>query len=171
MNDINGALSDVAASSHRGLAFLLAFGSCWLLCGILAHWLTPKKTALLVIFQGAVGLPLSFAFQRWLGFPKADPSNPLIPLLIYVAASQSIAIPVVLFMYKRMPTHVAPVFASILGAHFLPYVWLQQSRVYLVLSIAVSLGAWVVMAAFRGKGYAAVPLFVGACLLLAAARL
>lgn len=171
MTDINLALHDVAASSHRGVAFLLAFGVCWLLCGVAASWLTPRRAALVVMCQGMVGLPLAFGLQRWLGFPPADPSNPLTPLAIYMATSQLVALPAVFFIYRYMPTHVPAVFASVLGAHFLPYVWLQQSRVYLALSITVSVGSWVVMALFRERGYRAVPMFVGVALLIAAAAL
>ena len=171
MNDIQTALRDVSLSSHKGLAFLLAFGACWLLCGALAFRCSPRRAALILLFQGMIGLPLAFGLQRWLGFPPADPANPLTSLAIYLATSQTVALPAVIFMYARMPEYVAAVFASILGAHFLPYVWLQQSRVYLVLSIVVSLGAWAIMAVYRDKGYRIVPLFVGLCLLTSAAIL
>ena len=88
-----------------------------------------------------------------------------------MATSQTVALPVVIFVYARMPAYVPAAFASILGAHFLPYVWLQQSPVYLVLGVAVSLGAWVIMMVYRDKGYKIVPLFVGFCLLTSAAIL
>ncbi len=171
MTDISTALRDVTASSHRGLAFLLAFGICWILCGVAACWLTPRRAALVVLCQGTIGLPLAFLLQRWLGFPPADPSNPLTPLAIYLATSQLVALPAVFFVYRHMPAHVPAVFASILGAHFLPYVWLQQSRVYFGLAIAVSVGPWIVSAVFRDRGYRAVPVFVGLTLLVAAAAL
>ena len=171
MRDIELALGDLAARSHNGTAFLIASGITWLICGLLAYRLPVKGFALAVMFQGAVALPMAFGLQKLLGFPSGHPANPLTSLSIYLAMSQSVAIPAVILTYVRTPTFVPAVFAVIVGAHFLPYAWLQQSRVYIALSVCVSLGSLLIMAIFGEEGGKIVPWFVGVSLLVGAAVL
>ncbi|MCY4658479.1 MAG: hypothetical protein OXF93_01515 [Acidobacteria bacterium] len=166
MKDIQLALNDVAASSHRGAAFLVAFGTTWIVCGLLAYFLPAEDLALAVMFQGALGVPMAFGLQILFRFPVGHPKNPLISLSIYLAMTQTVAIPAAVLTYVRTPTMVPAVCAAILGAHFLPYAWLQQTRVYIALSVGVSLGSWLVMAIFGENGYRIVPWFVGGSLLI-----
>ncbi|MFT4471657.1 DUF7010 family protein [Arthrobacter sulfonylureivorans] len=42
-------------------------------------------------------------------------------------------------------------FTAIGGAHFLPYVWLHQTKIYLYLALGVSLGSWAITLA-GGEG-------------------
>ncbi len=168
MRDIQLVLNDVAASSHRGAAFLIAFGTTWIVCGLLAYSLPAAGLALAVMFQGAVALPMAFGLQKLLGFPAGHPENPLTSLSVYLAMTQTVAIPAAVLTYVQTPTLVPAVFAAIVGAHFLPYAWLQQTRVYIALSVSVSLGSWLIMAILGGEGYRIVPWFVGASLLVGA---
>ena len=124
--------------------------------------------ALAVMFQGAVALPMAFGLQKLLGFPAGHPENPLTSLSVYLAMTQTVAIPAAVLTYVQTPTLVPAVFAAIVGAHFLPYAWLQQTRVYIALSVSVSLGSWLIMAILGGEGYRIVPWFVGASLLVGA---
>ena len=168
MRDIQLALNDLAASSRRGAAFLIAFGTTWLACGLLAYLLPPADLALVVMFQGALAVPMAFGVQKLLGFPEGAPENPLTSLSIYLGMTQAVAIPAAVLTYARTPTFVPAVFAAIVGAHFLPYAWLQQTRVYVVLSVDVSVGSWVIMALLGEDGYRIVPWFVGGSLLVGA---
>lgn len=171
MRDIQLALNDVAASSRRGAAFLLAFGTTWIVCDLLAYLLPAADLALAVMFQGALAVPMAFGLQKLLGFPDGHPENPLTSLSIFLAMTQAVAIPAAALTYVRTPTFVPAVFAAIVGAHFLPYAWLQQTRVYLALGVGVSLGSWVIMATLGEDGYRIVPWFVGGSLLVSAAVL
>ena len=111
---------------------------------------------------------MAFGLQRLLGFPAGHPKNPLTSLSVHLAMTQTVAIPAAVLTFVRTPTLVPAVPAAIVGAHFLPYAWLQQTRVYVGLSVGVSLGSWLTMAIFGGEAYRIVPLFVGASLLVGA---
>jgi len=148
MRNIQMALNDVAASSHRGAAFLIAFGTTWIVCGLLAYRSPAAGLALAVMFQGAVALPMAFGLQKLLRFPAGHPENPLTSLSVDLAMKQTVAIPAAVLTYVQSPTFVPAVFAAIVGAHFLPYAWLQQNRVYIGLSLGVSPGSWPIMAIF-----------------------
>ena len=168
MRDIQLALNDVAASSHRGAAFLIAFGTTWIVCGLLAYRLPAAGLALAVMFQGALALPMTFGLQKLLGFPAEHHENPLTSLSVYLAMTQTVAIPAAVQTHVQTPTFVAAVFAAVVGAHFLPYAWPQQTRVYVALSLGVPLGSWLIMAIFGEEGYRIVPWIVGASLLVGA---
>ena len=168
MRDIQLALNDVAASSHGGAAFLIAFRTTWIVCGLLACRLPAAGLALAVMFQGALALPMAFGLQKLLGFPTGHPENRLTSLSVYLAMTQTVAIPAAVQTYVQTPTFVPAVFAAVVEAHFLPYAWLQQTRVYIVLSLGVSLGSWLIMAIFGEEGYGIVPWFFGASLLVGA---
>ncbi|HET9921074.1 MAG TPA: hypothetical protein VFQ30_14590 [Ktedonobacteraceae bacterium] len=129
---------DVRWSSRGGFAFLFANGFVWLVTAALTFVLPLKMAAFLIIWQGAVALPLAFALERVLKFPAVAKGNSLLPLLIQTAMVQIVAIPAVILAYVLIPAYVPAVFAAIVGAHLLPYAWLQKSRLYLVLSIIVS---------------------------------
>ena len=73
VTDLGRAFQDLAAASHSGCAFLLAFGSTWLVCGVVAFRFSQRTAALCVLFQGVVALPLAFLLQRLLGLPPAAP--------------------------------------------------------------------------------------------------
>ena len=109
---------------------------------------------------------MAFGLQELLGFPAGHPKNPLTSLSVHLAMTQTLAIPAADLTSVRTPTRVPAVFAAIVGAHFLPDAWLQQTRVYIGLSVGVSLGSWLNMAIFGREGYRIVPSFVGALLLV-----
>lgn len=80
MRDTRLALNDAAVSSRRGAAFLIAFGTTWIVCGLLAYRLPAPGLALAVMFQGALVLPMAFGLQKLLGFPPGHPKKPLTSL-------------------------------------------------------------------------------------------
>ena len=106
MRDIQIALNDVAASSHRGAAFLIALGTTWIVCGLLAYRSPAAGLALAVMFQGAVALPMAFGLQKLLRFPAGHPENPLTSLSVDLAMKQTVAIPAAVLTYVQSPTFV-----------------------------------------------------------------
>jgi hypothetical protein len=54
------------------------------------------------------------------------------------------------------------------GAHFLPYVWLQRTSIYGVLAAVVSLGPFVLSVIMRERAFPWVGILVGFTLIVAA---
>ena len=144
LRDIDYALDDVSASSAGGSPFLLSYGLTFCSTAILALLLPIRIAAVIAMFQGAVALPLAFWLERRLGLKKMATGNPLRSLSGQLAVSQALGLPALIATYSLDPDLVPLVLASLGGVHFLPYAWLQRSRVYVYLAVAVSVGAYVI---------------------------
>jgi hypothetical protein len=164
-NDLESARQDVSASSAGGAPFLISFGVTLAACAV-ASWFVPRPTAaLLVMFQGCIALPAAFLLERAMSMNRKAmaPDNPLRALSIQMAMSQVVALPVVIAMYSLNPGAVPLAMASIGGGHFLPYGWLQRTRAYVVLGIAVAVGAYAIQIALGAQAFPWVLLFMSAC--------
>lgn len=162
-NDLEAARQDVSASSAGGAPFLIAFGVTLAACAV-ASWFVPRPTAaLLVMFQGGIALPAAFLLERAMSRKAMAADNPLRTLSIQMAMSQVVALPVVIAMYSLNPGAVPLAMASIGGGHFLPYAWLQRTRAYVVLGVAVAVGAFAIQIALRAEAFPWVLLFMSAC--------
>lgn len=150
MSDLDRARAEVRAASTGGAPFLIAFGCTLGLTGIAGFWLDVRTTALITLFQGNVALPLAFWLERRMSTVRMAPDNPLKPLSIQLAMSQMLALPLALLVYAYAPFAVPMAMAGIGAAHFLPYTWLQGTRLYTVLAIAASLGPLVITVVLKG---------------------
>jgi hypothetical protein len=140
--DLGHALDDVSASSAGGSPFLFAYGLTFCATAMLSFLLPIRTVAVIAMFQGAVALPLAFWLERRLGLKKMAADNPLRSLSGQMAVSQALGLPALIAIFSLDPGLVPLVLASLGGIHFLPYAWLQRSRVYIYLAVAVSVGAY-----------------------------
>jgi hypothetical protein len=88
-----------------------------------------------------------------------------------MAMVQIVALPAVILMYTERPELVPATFAAIGGAHFLPYVWLHRTRIYLVLALTVSLGSWLITGLGGDHAYRLVLIWWPLCYAVAAVLL
>jgi hypothetical protein len=158
--DIAYALDDVSASSAGGSPFLLAYGLTFCATAILSFVLPIRTVAVLAMFQGAVALPLAFWLESLLGLKKMAPDNPLRSLSGQMAISQALGLPALIATYSLDPELVPLVLASLGGVHFLPYAWLQRSRVYIYLAVAVSVGAYVIQVILPANEFTVILFYV-----------
>lgn len=169
INDIECARDEISASSAGGAPFLLAFGFTLLISALVSLSTTARTAALVVLFQGNVALPLAFWLERRMATGRMSPQNPLRALSIQLAMSQIVALPAALLVYMFAPWAVPAAMAAIGGGHFLPYTWLQRSRAYLALGIAVSAGAWAITLILREAAMPVVLFYIAALYFLSAA--
>jgi hypothetical protein len=139
--DLHAARTEVSQSSAGGAPFLICFGATLLACAALWFVLPLEQAALVVMFQGGVALPCAFLLERRMAWGPMAKDNPLNALSIQLAMSQIVAFPIVIAMFDLRPGGVPLAMASIAGAHFVPYAWLQRTNVYIWLAVAVSGGA------------------------------
>ena len=168
MSDIDRALDDVSASSAGGAPFLIAFGFTLAVCGVLGLVLPLRTAAIITLFQGNLALPLAFLLERRLGTRRMAADHPLKPLALQMAMSQIVALPAVLLAFALHPAYVPAAMAAIGGGHFLPYAWLQRTRIYVVLGVAVSVGALALSLALRREAFSPVLFYISACYAVAA---
>ncbi len=162
------ARDEVSTGSAGGAPFLIAFGLSLLLTGIGSFYLTEKAAALVLLFQGNLALPLAFWLERRMGTGEMSPDNPLKVLSIQLAMTQILALPAVLIAYALAPWATAGAFAAIGGGHFLPYAWLQRSKTYMWLGIAVSAGSYLLTVTLEQASFPWVLFYVAACYWLCA---
>lgn len=140
-SDLTQALDEVSAASSGGAPFLFAFGLTLLATGLAGFWLPVRTAALIALFQGNAALPLAFWLERRLSLTRMAPDNPLHALSTQLAMSQIAALPAVILLYYLAPWTVPAGLACMGAAHFVPYAWLQRSRVYLVVAVVLPVGA------------------------------
>jgi hypothetical protein len=98
-------------------------------------------------------LPLTFWLERRLGAGPMSPDNPLRSLSVQMAISQILALPAVIVAYSLEPSTVPVVLAAVGGAHFVTYAWLHRSRLYAILAVAISIGAFVLQLFLRSAAF------------------
>jgi len=162
------ALDDVSASSAGGAPFLFAYGATFLITFILSYFLPRDTTALVVMFQGVVALPVAFWLERRMGSKHMDPENPLNELSGLIAMSQGLALPALIVVYSVNPGAIPVVMAGLGGVHFLPYAWLQRSNAYRILGFVLSVGAFLLQLLLGGGAFAYILVFVSMCYWIAA---
>src|SRR4051812_3298337 len=168
---VDEARRTASATAAQGAAWLIAFGVTLSLVAVLSFVLPVRAAVLAAVFQGGVALPLAFALERVLGSGPMAADHPLRSLSVQLAMVQILALPAVILMYSERPELVPATFAAIGGAHFLPYVWLHRTRIYLALALAVSLGSWVITGSGGDRAYRLVLIWWPLCYAVAAVLL
>jgi hypothetical protein len=167
---IERARSESIASAGAGFPFLLCFGCTWIAAAAASFALAPSVAAWVYLLQGFVAMPIAILLQRPLGYPKASPDNPLDPLALQLVFVQPVAFPALVIVLSLAPEYAPAAFASVVGAHFLPFGWMYRTRIYVVLGIVLSAGAYLLAIALGRRSLHAMGFFVGACLLAGALR-
>jgi hypothetical protein len=86
---LNQAFAEVSRSSAGDAPFLMAYGSTFLITGILSYLLPTETVALMAMFQGGAALPVAFWLERRIGQGRMAPNNPLRALSVQLAMSQA----------------------------------------------------------------------------------
>ncbi len=167
-SDLDRARANVSASSTGGAPFLIAFACTLGLTGVAAFFIDVKLTALITLFQGNVALPLAFWLERRMSDVRMSDDNPLKSLSVQLAMSQILGLPAVLFVYQYAPAAVPAAMAGVGAAHFLPYAWLQRTRIYLGLGVAAAVVPFALTLLLKGSAAPWVLLFLAILYLVSA---
>lgn len=167
--DLGTMKRDLARRSWRGLPNIMAAVGLWIAFGALGIALpdTPQR-ALIYLFGAGLLLPLGLLIAALLRIDLFARGNPLALLGGYLGGLQILFIPLMVGAYLATPQFVPWYLGVLVGAHFLPFAWLYDSRAYLLGSIgtasAAALTGWLLPA----MTYVATPFAVAAALLLTA---
>lgn len=156
MHNLEDVLLELAEINYKGAVFLLAYGVTWLVCALLWRRISPRHAALATLFQGMFALPVALGVSAWLGMFDARPGGELVTQLsVLVSLSQLLVLPLLIVLAARGQHTLVPLWFALAGAvHFVPYAWLYQSLVYVVMPIVLALGLAIAYGADRtGDGY------------------
>lgn len=141
------SLTLLAEQTRSGVAFVTAYGLTWLICGAFWHRASARTAAFATLFQGMVAFPLALGGSALIGAigqgrPVADE---ITQLSVLIGASQLLGLPFLIFLVvKHWYTLVPVAFATLTSMHFVLYSWLYRTPVYIVLAVAVAVGAVIV---------------------------
>lgn len=139
-------LLELAEINYSGVPFLIAYGITWMLCGILWRKIKPAYAALGTLFQGMTALPIPLLMMYFIGaFANRPETGILNDLVIIVAMSQLLVLPLLIQMFRKEHYTLIPFLFSVAGAvHFLMYAWLYQTFAYIMMSVLIAVALAVV---------------------------
>lgn len=133
--DVSEAQRAVRVTFRGGFMGQLVSGLLWAASAGLATWATPRQAILLLVVGGFFIFPLTQLGLRLMGGPAGlPPDNPLGGLGMQVAFVLPLTLPVVGAATLYKTEWFYPAFMIVLGAHYLPFVFLYGMRLFAVLS-------------------------------------
>jgi hypothetical protein len=149
-----------------GLHGQLVSGALWLLAAAAGTWRTHNLAVLVLVLGGCFIFPLTMLALRLSGRPATAPkSNPLNALAMQVAFTVPLVLPVVLALTRRSPDWFFPATMIVVGAHYLPFIFLYGMWQWAVLA-AVFLFGGLALGAYVPLGFAAGGWIGGAALVV-----
>jgi hypothetical protein len=120
-------------------------GLLWLISAVLGTFATPIYGIYALVLGGMMIFPLTQLGLRLMGRPASvRPENPLNGLAMQVAFTVPLAIPVIGAAALYNVNWFYPAFMIIVGAHYLPFIFLYGMRHFAVLA-AVLIGGGVAL--------------------------
>lgn len=126
----------------------------WLASAALATWGTPRQAIVTLVVGGVLIFPLTQLGLRLMGYAgRAAPGNPLNALGFQVAMVLPLGLPVVGGVAIHHLEWFYPAFMVVLGAHYLPFVFLYGMPMFYGLGGAL-VGGGVLLALHGPDGFA-----------------
>ena len=164
--------ADLARRTGRGVNNIVAGIGLWIVFGILGILLpdSPKK-ALIYLFGAGLLFPLGLLVGSLMKLDIFAKGNPLSHLPGYLGGLQILFIPLMVGAYFASPNMVPWYLGVLVGAHFLPFGWLYDSKAYTIGAVMISLLSGLVGWLFADAAFVVAPFVVASCLVLLAVGL
>lgn len=117
----------------------------WLASAVAGTWGSAKLAVLILVVGGVFIFPLTQLTLRLMRRPASlPPDNPFRWLALEVALIVPLCLPVVLALTARASSWFYPAVMIVVGAHYLPFVFLYGQRRWLVLgAFLLAAGTWI----------------------------
>ncbi|AXT84907.1 hypothetical protein C6I20_06690 [Aeromicrobium sp. A1-2] len=137
---IADAQGDVRRLYVGGFYGQLVSAVVWLLAASVAQWVSTEGAVIALFFGGSLIFPLTWLTIRLTGRPASlPPGHPMAALAMQIAFTVPIGLVVVLAMLAGRGELFFPASMVIVGAHYLPFVFLYGMRMFAYLSAALVL--------------------------------
>lgn len=144
----------------------LVSGLLWLLSAALAVWVSPRAAITILVVGGFFIFPATEMLVRASGWKVSlSADNSLRSLGMQVAFVLPLSMPLLLPVCLYRPTLFYPALMILLGAHYLPFVFLYGMRMFWMLG-ALLVGAGVVIAQHGPRTFSFGAWYTGAVLLV-----
>ena len=159
------AQREMRARFAGGFYAQLVSGMLWLTAATLATWSTPRQAILTIVIGGFFIYPMTELAIRLAGGPRAvSRDNGLRSLGMQVAFVLPLSMPLLVPVAQQRLTLFFPALALLVGAHYMPFVFLYGMRMFAVLGAILMAGAFAIAYA-APNSLAAAAWFTGAVLL------
>jgi len=136
---------DCAIKQKKGLHFILASVLIWCIVFIVQLLDLQILTKNLLTFCCTAPLvPLAYFISKIIKIDFQNKKNPLTNLGILFSINQILYLLIAMWVYPVVPDKMLMVVAIIFGAHLLPYSWLYKSKIYMILSVFISISALII---------------------------
>lgn len=141
-------------------------GLIWLISAGFASWGNPKTAILVLVASGFFIFPITELLVRTVGFrSKLSSGNSLHQLGMQVALVLPFSMPLLLPVSRFDLNLFYPALMILLGAHYLPFVFLYGMRIFAVLA-AFLLGGGVIIAMYLSSSFSIGAWYTGIVLLI-----
>lgn len=163
--EVAEAQREVRTVFRGGFVGQLVSGLLWLGSAAVATYRSPRAGIVALVVGGFFIFPATMLGLRLLGGPwKLRPENPLSALGMQVAFVLPLCLPVVAAVAVHHLAWFYPAFMVVLGAHYLPFVFLYGMPMFWGLSGSL-VGLGVVLAHYPAGSFAGPAWITGALLL------
>ncbi|WP_096437940.1 DUF7010 family protein [Alteribacter populi] len=137
MADINKFHDSLSIRTEKGTPMLYAGSIFWLVTGLSYFFITEDVRFWIYIYGAGMVFPLGIFVSKLLNIDLFAKDNPLSTIAGLIGAVQLFFIPVLLLLISTNQEIIPFVLAILLGAHFLPYMWVYKTKLFVVHSLLV----------------------------------
>ncbi|MFK4292801.1 hypothetical protein ABH955_000340 [Bacillus sp. RC240] len=158
--NISEAKRDLAQKTKKGFPVIIAGLLFWIVASITGVLLSERQVVWVYLIGMGCVFPFGLMIAAILKIDMFAKGNPLGTLAGVIGGINVLNIPFVLLAYFQFPEWLPFVVAMLIGVHFLPYVWIYESKSYGFLSVGTVLVTSVCGILFAGKGFIVIPMAV-----------
>ncbi|AIW84199.1 hypothetical protein EXW39_17180 [Bacillus mycoides] len=164
--NIAEAKRDLAQRTKRGIPVIIAGILFWIVASVTGILLSEKQVVWVYLIGMGCVFPCGLMIAAILKIDMFAKGNSLGTLAGIIGGINVLNIPLVLLAYFQFPEWLPFVVAMLIGVHFVPYVWIYESKSYGVLSVGTVFVTSVCGILFADNGLIVIPLSVTAVYLL-----
>lgn len=131
---------EIRQSYLGGAPILLMEGFFWILAGFIWDAISFKMGFFVMIISGILFYPLGQLLQIILKRPKISKDNPLKLLFTQISLTIPFVFPLILLTANGDYNLFFPALTIIIGAHFLPFIYAYQMKIFWVLASVLVAG-------------------------------
>jgi hypothetical protein len=149
--------NDLSLEAHLGYPVFIAGILFWLFVGICSFFLPQETLVWLYLFGIGAILPLAILISKILKINFLAAHNPLSTVGGLVGGMQIFFAPIVIMVAYHQPEWMPFVIGVLTGAHFLPYVWIYDTKIYLFQTMTTVIVSSVIGIGFMDQSFHLTP--------------
>lgn len=160
--NINECKLNLQLTTRKGLPIIMAGFIFWLFASICGMFLPQDILVWVYLFGIGSIFPLGILIATILKIDLFAKENPLGTLAGIIGGINMLNIPLILIIYFVIPSWIPLIVGASVGTHFLPYMWIYDSKSYLFLSLGTVFASTILGYLFMDNMFIIVPISLSA---------